>query len=189
MPSAKSLYSSEAQTRASDFSIQLKAPPPSGIKLDKVCSEGGFQKEGQWESQARKLRPHAPPRCMYPGEFLSILRAFKHPRWPTIGVTATRFGNSPREDAGIDRHGTIYVADASERRSIMAIPCDCIPFGTIRTAVFIEERQVWEGGEMKRGWRSILETLVEQSYLLPDDELSFLIGKDTYHVFPTKYRR
>jgi hypothetical protein len=126
---------------------------------------------------------------MYPGELVRILQTFKHPRWPSIGIVATRFGNQPREDAGIGRHGTIYVADDDTRRWLLAVPCDCIPFGTLRTAVWNEEKSRWESGEMARGWRSILEALVQQSYLSPDPRLSFLIGKDTYKLAPIIFRR
>jgi hypothetical protein len=150
---------------------------------------GGYMKGEEWDFRAKYDHPYMLPRSMEPGEFLSILRKHRHPRWPTIGVNRSRFGNNPREDHGLRAHGTIFVCDASERRWLYSVPCDCIPYATIREATWNEDKKVFEGGEFLRGWRSTIEALVKGSYLYPHEELSYLIGQNTFKLAPIQFRR
>lgn len=160
--------------------------------VEGVAPEGGYQTNlQQWAGHIQRLtNRREPPRCMYPSEFIAICRRFLRPRWQTIGLSRTRFGDNPRLEAGFGSHGTIYVADPHERRWLFALPANCIPYGTMRNKTWDEWGGGWsKEGEFARGWRSALEQLVKMGYLVPHSDLSYLIGVDTYAIFPIQFRR
>jgi hypothetical protein len=126
---------------------------------------------------------------MYPDEFLSTLRRHRHPRWPSIGVIASTVANNHRRtDTIFGSSGTVYVAGIREMRDLFVIPCDCIPYSSIKTATWNEERTRWENGEIVRGWRQALTSLIKATYLEPGPELSWLVGEDTFKLFPIEAR-
>jgi len=126
---------------------------------------------------------------MYPDEFLAVLRRHRHPRWPTIGVAVSHTMNRERSrETGFGACGTIYVAGPYEKRTLFAIPCNCIPYSSIKTAEWNEQRTRWENGVTERGWRGALVTLIKSTYLAPSRELSWLIGEDSYRAFPIEAR-
>ena len=128
-------------------------------------------------------------RCMFPGEFLSILERHRHPRWPSIGVFCVERVNEARAAAGIEKCGTVWVANCLERRDLVVIPANCIPYTSIKSAEWDERQNRWKGGGLAQGWRPALETLVTKTYLEPSSELSWLIGKDSFTLAPHEYRR
>lgn len=131
----------------------------------------------------------APVRCMYPDEFLAVLRKHRHPRWPTIGVVASTVVNNHRQSETIfDASGTVYVANATEFRDLFIVPANCLPYTSIKTAEWDEPTARWKNGDIVRGWRTALHMLIRGTYLRPDQELSWLIGEDTYKLFPREAR-
>jgi hypothetical protein len=126
---------------------------------------------------------------MYPGEFVAILHRHRHPRWPTLGVASSAVTNAQRQtDTIFSRSGTLYVANVHLLRSLFVVPADCLPYSSIKTATWNEERTRWENGEIERGWRGALVTLLKTTYLEPSPELSWLVGEDTYKLFPIEAR-
>jgi hypothetical protein len=126
---------------------------------------------------------------MYPDEFLAVLREHRHPRWPTIGVACSAVTNAQRQtDTIFDASGTVYVANCYVFRELFVVPCNCLPYSSIKTATWSEERTRWENGEIVRGWRLALVMLIKASYLEPSPRLSWLIGQDTFAMFPREYR-
>ena len=159
-------------------------------KVSTIKAEGGYQAEGEWASQIQQLRAwRGPQRCMYTWELVALLWKHKSPRFDSCGVLKTRHGNNPRMAAGFSEAGTVWFSKPDERREVMTVPWGCIPYGTIRTATFNEEDLRWEGGELTRGWRSILVALVKVGYLMPCEELNVLIGEDTNDKCPRWARR
>lgn len=126
-------------------------------------------------------------KCMFPGEFTCLINKHKHPRWFTASILCSRWGEKPRKEVGISSQGTVYFANAHYREEAFSIPCDCIPYTTIRTARWREDLSTWTDGELVRGWRPALESLLVQGFLYPNQELSFLIGKDSFKVTPRKF--
>jgi hypothetical protein len=156
----------------------------------RIIPEGGHQDPGAWYDAYQKLNAYrAPARCLYAWELKAIIRKHCHPRFDACGIISTVRGNAPRKLAGIEPHGTVWFSRLNERVWTYAIPCGCIPYSTLRTAVWNEEKGRWEGGELARGWRSLLYLLVHKAYLIPSEELSYLIGEDTFRIFPERYRR
>lgn len=159
-------------------------------RVSNVRYSGGYQGDSEHVgSHATQWPTREPVRAMYPAEFLSILRRHKHPRWPDIGIVSRASVNIMRREAGFRNQGTLYVANATERRWLFSVPTDCLPYTTIKTATWSEERTKWERGELVRGWRPALVSLLSSTYLLPSNELSYLIGQDTFKSSPIEYRR
>jgi hypothetical protein len=126
---------------------------------------------------------------MFTWELMGLLWKHKNPRFDSCGVLKTRHGNNPRKDANLGEAGSVWFSKPDERREVMTVPWGCIPYATIRTATFNEDTLRWEGGELIRGWRSILYNLVKVGYLLPSDELDVLVGEDTTALCPDWARR
>lgn len=159
-------------------------------RVSAVKAEGGHQAEGEWAGQIQRLRAwRGPQRCMFTWELMALLWKYKNPRFDSCGVLKTRHGNNPRKAAGFWEAGTIWFSKPDERREVMAVPWGCIPYGTIRTATFNEDECRWEGGELTRGWRGLLASLVKVGYLIPSNELDILIGEDTRVLTPDWARR
>ena len=161
----------------------------TGVVTD-VIPEGGHQDprahEGMHLTQSIS---RAPARCMYPDEFVATLRTHKHPRWPTIGIACSRVANQQRESETLfGSSGTVYVANVHQIRDLFVVPCDCLPYTSIKTATWNEERTRWENGEIVRGWRQALTSLIQTTYLEPSRELSWLVGEDTFKLFPIEAR-
>ena len=128
-----------------------------------------------------------------PSDFVKLLERFKHPRLASIGVESTIYGNNPRKEVGIAPHGTIWVAQAGvyyngsqwledhtyERGWTIAIPRFSIPYKSIRTAQWNEEKSRWEKGDITRGWSGAVEDLLQQGYLRDHPFLSLLIRQNT----------
>lgn len=158
------------------------------MQFTDVRPSGGYQGEKEEIGVIATLQISRETwRSMFPGEFVHLINKHKHPSWFTAGILCSRWGSRPRDEVGISSQGTVYFANAYEREEAFAIPCDCIPYTSIRTAHWREDISKWSDGELVRGWRPALETLVNQGYLYPHKELSFLIGKDTFKVAPRKF--
>ncbi len=158
------------------------------MQFTDVRPSGGYQGEKESIGVIETLRLSREPwRSMFPGEFLHLINKHKHPRWFTASVLSSRWGAKPRKEVGISPQGTVYFADAQSREDVFAIPCDCIPYTSIRTAHWREDISKWSDGELVRGWRPALESLLTQGYLYPHEELSFLIGKDSKGASPRKF--
>lgn len=123
---------------------------------------------------------------MFPAEFVRTLERNLNPRWQSCGVASTRFGAADRKFAGLDPHGTVWFANSSEREWDISIPADCIPYSSIKSAEWDEFSGRWKAGtgEMKRGWRSALEQLLESGHLRPSLEMTWLIGRDSMRITP-----
>lgn len=160
----------------------------SGV-LD-VRGSGGLQGDRDHEDMHLTLGiQREAVRCMYPAEFALLLHRHRHPRWPSIGVACLDRVNEARAAAGIEKCGTVYVANVDEMRDLFSIPANCLPYTSIKTAEWDEGQSRWKDGGLARGWRPALETLVRKTYLSPSNELSWLIGKDTFQIAPIEYRR
>ena len=128
-----------------------------------------------------------PERCMYPGEFVALLWEHKHPRLTSIGVETNRFGARIRKDVGVIASGTVWVADEHEKMMFELIPCDCLPYTTIKDASFNPDKNKFEG-ETARSWRRMLLDLCKGGCLCPSLELSYLLGLDTTELTPKELR-
>lgn len=155
-----------------------------------VIPSGGYQDPKAYAGMCNTQSIYrAPVRCMYPGELLQHLRYFLHPRWISIGVAcSTVVNNQRRSETIFGSCGTVWVANAHEMRDLFVVPCDCLPYASIRTATWNEQRTRWEDGEIVRGWRTTLAQLCASTYLKPDPELSWLVGEDTFKLFPRAAR-
>jgi hypothetical protein len=126
---------------------------------------------------------------MYPGEFVSILHKFKHPRVLSIGVESNRWGARPREEAGFDPQGTIWVSDYYDKEMLFVVSCNVLPYASIKTKTWDPDKTRWsEKGEFVRGWRVALASLVKSGHLCSHKTLSFLIGEDTFKLLPKELR-
>lgn len=134
---------------------------------------------------------------MYPAEFLALLHKFKHPRFDTVGVERNRWGDRVREAVGLTAHGTIYFTTPSSKSWAtdqkdegkdmhILVPANCIPYDTRRDAHFNQTRGKFEG-DLARGWRRTFAMLAEQGFLYPNEELSYLIGEDTWKLIPRRF--
>lgn len=160
-----------------------------GVITDVIPSNGYQDPAAHQGMHNTQSISRAPVRCMYPGELIELLYRFLHPRWISIGVACSDVVNAQRQtDTIFGRCGTVWVANAHDMRDLFVVPCDCLPYASIRTATWNEERTRWEDGSIVRGWRTTLAQLCASTYLKPDDELSWLVGEDTYKLFPRAAR-
>lgn len=156
--------------------------------LSDVRPEGGYQDPWAHATLYSKLSSwKEPPRCMFPGEFVALVTRNLNPRWTSCGIASTRFGAADRKFAGLDPHGTVWFASADAREWDISIPAGCIPYSTIKTAAWDEAFGRWNHGEMKRGWRSALEQLVEIGHIRPCDEVSWYIGRNSLAITPKRF--
>jgi hypothetical protein len=122
-----------------------------------------------------------------PWTFLSWMREHRHPRWSSCGVDVTRFGDEARKIHNIQPHGTIWFSNTEEREVLYPIACNSIPYFGDLSATWNEEKRAWEGGELTRGWRRTLWMLANAGYLYPSDDLTFLIGEDSWKLVPRRF--
>jgi len=120
---------------------------------------------------------------MYPGEFVSLLWKHKAPNYWSLGVDCNRFGKQRREDVGLGPSGTMWFATLKEKSELNVIPQNCIPYTSIKDAKFNEDTRKFVGDQVW-GWRPLLHGLVKEGYLWPSDELSYLIGIDSFEQAP-----
>lgn len=152
-------------------------------RFSDIRPEGGYQDPKDYEGMhEQQTFVHEAPRCMYPGEFLSILHRFKHPRFTGLKVDANRWGARSRDEVGLLPAGTILASTPYEQTVIMSIGQNCLPYSSIKTAYWQEDARLWRFGELQRGWRSAIEGLISQGVLHPHDRLTYLIGKDTFKI-------
>lgn len=156
-----------------------------------VRPEGGHQNPLDYEGDIERYSlPRAPARCMFPGEFLSLLQNNLSSRHCSIGVAVSEITNKLRQEVGFSRHGTIWYSTIRKQELGQVIPCDCIPYTSIKTKEWNEAESKWSlDGEIKRGWRQTIAGLVKEGVLVPSWELTFLTGQDTFELCPGKYRR
>lgn len=132
--------------------------------------------------------PRCPPHSMTTAELMEILQRFKHPRLNSIGIISNRWGDRIRREVGlVGRYGSVYVATCTDRELPYLIPLDSIPYMTRREAFWDEKQNRFRqdfGRVTVRGWRNLLANLVKDRSLRPDDELSYLIGEDTFKLAP-----
>lgn len=156
------------------------------LEVGNPCN--GYLPEVETVDATRQLlASRSPMRCMFPGDFTHAIHLFKHPRWSSCGVDSNRWGRYQRENVGIETSGTVWFANTYEKELLNSIPCDCIAYTTIKTAEWNEEAARFMFGQLSRGWRPALEDLCRGGYLKPCDELSFLIGKDTFKLCPIHF--
>jgi predicted small integral membrane protein len=125
---------------------------------------------------------------MYPAELLAFLWEHKHPHVYTLGIEANRWGARARRDAGVDgSYGTFWHATTRERHESMVLPCGCVPWRTVRDSTIDPEKHIVRG-ETTRGWRSFFENLVKSGILRSSNELSCMIGEDTWGLTPKEFR-
>lgn len=159
-------------------------------RVTEVRPCGGYLKGSDFADFLSRLNAtRAPISSMYPGEFLAIIQRHRHSRFSSCGIACTRFGARAREEAGFKPHGTVWFATQYEQESLFPIPCNSIPYVSLREKVWNEEKGRWgSDGEMTRGWRSALAELLKGGYLRPSDELTYLVGEDSFKLCPRKYR-
>ncbi len=134
-----------------------------------------------------RLERH-PAVSITPATLIEWLWRFKHPGIITLGINCNRHGARARNAAGLDPHGTMWwEAPLGDMQIGEAIPCNVIPYDSRTTATFNEDRARWEGGELMRGWRRFLLTLTKGGVLHPCDELSYLLGENSYAECPREY--
>lgn len=126
---------------------------------------------------------------MYPAELVALLWRHKHPRYFSVRIETNRWGDRQRDAVGLKPHGTIQLATVGDRDDIFTVVCDCIPYTTIRDAVFDQDLGRWrEGHKLIRGWRPLLSNLAKGGFLYPSEELDYLIGERTWQSVPKEHR-
>ena len=118
-------------------------------------------------------------RALTTEEVTRLVHRFLAPPWISCGVSTSGDLLRQRAELGLDAAGALWVATADRREFTgVAIPLGVVPWENILTADFDEGRKRWFGGEVRRGWRSILEHLLRRGYLRRGDrELLFLVGR------------
>jgi len=125
---------------------------------------------------------------MFSGEFLALLAEHKHPRWPTVTVAFSELSNQNRVAVGLDEHGSVYAANATDIVEFCAVPCNELPYSTIRTKTYDEEAGRWSvEGTLLRGWRPALLSLLAEGVLQPSAEMTYLVGEDSFKKSPRRY--
>lgn len=132
----------------------------------------------------RLLAKRESPRCMYPDELIRLLWRHKHPRYFSVHIEANRWGNRQRDAVGLSPHGTIHFSEPNNRDEVYTVICDCIPYTTIKEAIFDEGMGRWKNGPLVRGWRPLLSSMVKGGCLYPSAELDYLIGERTWLTSP-----
>ncbi len=131
------------------------------------------------------------PRVMYGDEFLRVVREHLHPRFNFGHVRSNRFGAQSRRAAGMITAGTIFCTNPAGMFDVMSVPANEIPYSTRRPSLddWDEEFGRFKGqSQIVPGWRKILADLVGAAALSPSDELSRLMGQDSFQKQPGRYR-
>lgn len=142
-----------------------------------------------------RVWPACEPRDMATSELMAIVRRHKHPHISAIGLESNRWGDRAREAAGlVGRYGTLYVVEhvGGEWDASMVIPLGMIPYYTRREAAWHPDQHRFQqqfGRRTERGWRNILATLCRWGALRPHEDLSYLMGEDSFKLVPREYHR
>lgn len=161
--------------------------------LTMVAAEGGHQPLKAYEGVEERFNPQRmAPRTMFPGEFIELLWAFKHPRYASIGIIQSELAEKVRKQLGIPSAGTIWAADFSAPRDyLIVVPANELPYSSITTAEWDEEQQRflqrWDQLFM-RGWRHAFAMLLGDGVLRNCRELDYWIGEDSAKIIPDRYR-
>lgn len=150
---------------------------------DPLCFTGIQESPDPYRQRANRLRPdREPARSMSPGEFVAILERNLHPRWWSVGVFTSRFGERRRESLGIgNRHGTVWVGPAAggDRVWVCSVLADEIPYWPpLLNNVFDDASTRFKDGGPVPGWRAVLSDLVKRGVLKPSARLDWLTGED-----------
>ncbi len=120
---------------------------------------------------------------MYPGEFVSTLWRNRAPRFWSLGVDCTRFGDLRRKDVGVGAAGTMWFATRDEKFELNVIPQHCLPYTSIKDSSFNENTRRFAGDQCW-GWRPLLNNLLKEGYLWPSAEMTYLIGASSFEQAP-----
>ncbi len=118
-------------------------------------------------------------RAMTMEELVRLIHRFLAPPWISVGVSVRESLLRTRQATGFGAAGSLWIATGSRRVFPgLAIPLGWIPERSIVEGQFDEDARRWTGGEIRRGWRSILAALWQKGYLRRNDpELLRLLGR------------
>src|SRR5262245_22569613 len=145
------------------------------MRLGAPVPEGGLQDPQAYsDMHLRQLQTRERVRCMYPGEFVSIIESYRAGRYCASGVYSSDRTNQDRKVAGIVPCGTVWFATKNERSVLSAVPKNCMPYAWIKPPMseWNEMLGKWRHPEkMVLGWRKAISDLVRGGYLRPDPYL------------------
>jgi hypothetical protein len=158
------------------------------VNLTDVRPEGGNQDPKEWAGMEEKQLLHRfPAQSLYPADFIRLIRLHRASRYISgCGIAYRESVQEDRARAGIGPHGTVYFCTAETLDSLFPIPCGNMPYSSIKTAVWDEEKGRFVNGILAKGWRSALRDLCKDRYLDPSDALTYLIGEDTFKLIEEK---
>jgi len=161
------------------------------MKISRVRPEGGHQTSEAYTDEASTLKSHRQPaQAMESDDFVALCRKHLHPRFCSMGLYVSDAMNKLREETmKTGRCGTLWFASTHKHESGPVITLGCMPYSSIRTKVWDDFTSRWSlDGQIVKGWRTALETLIKGGYLKWHDDLSYLIGKDSFQVAPKKWQ-
>lgn len=146
--------------------------------------------------QGTVLNHHrGPANFLHVGDFIRLLEKHKHPRWLSIGVYSSLHHRALDEDAMDPAFSGpkffVWAADAHKKTMDCCEPLNYpwIPYWSYDTTYddsaqnFDYDKNRWKIGRApKNGWRSEVSKLVRRGFLKPSEELSYLIGEDTFRL-------
>lgn len=151
------------------------------MELEGPYPEGGHQHPDLYQGLTQgQLLIRSPTRCMFPDELLRLMWEHKASRYNSCGVAVSDRTEEDRKHANLNPAGTMWFATRTVQDVLFVVPRNCLPYSSVRTKIWNEERAQFDyTGNLDRGWRSALESLLKDGYILPHEDLSYLIGKDT----------
>ena len=161
------------------------------MRLEGPIPDGGYGDVKLYQQiKGRLLLNRAPAQTFTPGEILTIIWDNLHPRLSSAGLAYSERTNQGRKDAHFCEMCTIWVADVRERHVCDQIPLNSVPYISIWTKEWSEEKTEWsESGEMVIGWRRALYNMMGQGFLCTNDDMDYLIGESTWNLIPASFRR
>jgi len=139
-----------------------------------------LEKKRVGELHRQHLAPRrAPAKALTTEELTNLVWRFLAPPWISCGVSTSTSMLKARRDLGFDDAGALWVATGSKREFTgVAVPLGWIPYDNIQTGNYDKYHRKYVSGEIKRGWRGILDHLWSRGYLRRNDpELLYLIGR------------
>ena len=161
------------------------------MKISSVKPEGGYQSSDVYTDQVKTLRAHrCPAMSMQSDDFLALCREHLHPRFCSMGLYVSEEMNKLREETmKTGLCGTMWFAGGQTHEGGPVITLGCMPYTSIRTKEWDEVKECWSlEGQMVKGWRITLETLIAGGFLKWHEDLSYLIGKDSFQIAPAKWQ-
>jgi hypothetical protein len=120
-----------------------------------------------------------PEQGMESGDFLCLLRRHRRGRYDSCGVERNRWGDRTRDLFSMKPMGTLWFSTPTTKDMLFPVRANGLPYVSVQDVTMLENGTV-TSGEVAKGWRATISDLVETGYLRPSEQLSLLIGEDTF---------